>query len=316
LRLQIEEGRTGRGPVHGENNRVDFVLRNLCGGMALPFSSSLNDDINGLEADFVFGGEDLDYYPQPNVLMDGSSWLNSGWRVPLIPGKQQLDVSFWFKYKEASLEEGGAYGFFKIYTDDTEGMDGGYAMSNGDPRIIWKTRIGGGETGGGSKNYWTMGDTWYHVRYLWEGTTLKVYRNGWLFYSSGNHRNLAGISGTQAYLHLAKKGTDYIMAVDHSIAEFYVKINGQLKAYYPVCEEAGNIVYDVSGHGNHLTGQVSFDSVDWERDENQQYSTHLGKYGFRKVGSVYIPAILNVGLAADGGALTHLPPTEFNNLED
>ncbi len=53
LRLESEEGKTGAGLNEAEGNTMKFTLQNDCGGMALPFDTTLNAGINAGSAAYI-----------------------------------------------------------------------------------------------------------------------------------------------------------------------------------------------------------------------------------------------------------------------
>lgn len=161
-------------------------------------------------------------------------------------------------------------------------------------------------------NFFNVDTSWYKIKLVWSGTQFDVYRNDVLFDSDNAWTDLALMGGVDAQIWLYRPVAGGLpIYTGHKMAGWKYWLNSVLVAQYPICEESGNIAYDVSGNGNHAIGYTGYNALTWDRDQDCSY--WLGDKGYRLSGAVYIPSLVSQTAAADGNPLTNIPPnTEFN----
>ena len=163
-------------------------------------------------------------------------------------------------------------------------------------------------------NFFNNYPDWYKVKVNWSGTSLKIYKNDILI-SNETVQNLNSIlqfpTCSLSLLYGNPPDTGIAIRPNNKLCSFKYKTNGSLISHYPICEESGNIAYNIISNAYHLTGQAGYNALTWSRDNN--FDKYLRDYGYRLTGGVYIPGLLSGASAADGNPLTEWSPcTEFN----
>jgi hypothetical protein len=156
-------------------------------------------------------------------------------------------------------------------------------------------------------NFFNTVPAWYKIKIVWHDTSFTIYKNDVIVnnYTVEDLKNMVAAGATLTIMK-GQSGTHYPIPSAHKLCSFKYTTESVLVVHYPICEESGNTVYNVVSNAYHLTGQSGFSSLTWSRSNNQEY--YLGNYGYRKSGSVYIPALLSGASAADGNAITNTPP--------
>ncbi len=93
--------------------------------------------------------------------------------------------------------------------------------------------------------------------------------------------------------------------LDCTLFDYEITENGVSKLYLRFCESSGTTIYDVSGNSNNGTLTTASESAFWVNTQNIKDTLVLN--GYRRSGSVNIPALTSGASAADGNALTHGP---------
>lgn len=248
----------------------------------------------------------LDAVPEPTVTGDGSAYLLSTADAGLLLA-ESVEIEFYYYFE--GINYSFSEGLFEVQHNGSNFLKGQVSHSGRDFVIAAKVlSVAPVIT---FSNFFSKDRKVYHIKIVYSGTSVSVYKNGSLV-GTETGENLNSIAGTAATVRIMNvvAGGSPIQS-GHSIFGFQYTTGGSLVGHWPICEDSGNIAYDVTGNGYHLTGQSGYSALTW--NERNIHTKYLAEHGYKLSGSVYIPALSDGSAAADGGALTAEPPdTEFN----
>jgi hypothetical protein len=243
--------------------------------------------------------------PEPMVIGDQSGYLTL--TDSDLQLSNPLEIEFWYYYADTQNWT-DSIGLFEIQNSATNFLK--MAIANNSTTLFIDSRVNNVADSDTWVGFFDTVPGWYKIKLTWSGTYLKIYRNDILF-DTKVYTDLNNMVAAGATLRIMNTlAGDEPVPAGHSLFHWKYTLNSILIAHYPICEESGNIAYDVTGNGLHLTG-VSYNALTWTRTNDSEY--YLGVYGYRLSGAVYIPSLLDQTAAADGNALTNVPPnTDFN----
>lgn len=219
-----------------------------------------------------------------------------------------IEIEFWYYYANKQVW-GDTIGLFEVQNDANNYLLLRIGDNTQDIFIFGKAN--GVGIGWGGYTIFTTVPAWYKIKLTWSGTTMELYCNDALVVSTltADLNTMVAAGATLRIMNDSAGGSDPIPA-GHKLRDFSYITNNVLIGRWIFCEESGNIVYNVISNTYHAVGQVGFNTIVWERSINDD--KYLNNNGYRKSGLVYIPALTSGASAADGNALTNVPPdTEF-----